>query len=54
MLLKKWSYSNTLASKNTSPEFIRFLCDRYNYEELSELTLSGGWGVDFEKKAISF
>lgn len=54
MLLKKRSYSNTLASKNTSPGFIKFLCDRYNYEEISGLTISGEWSVDFVKKQSHF
>lgn len=50
MLLKRRSYRNILTSRKPASNSTDFLHDSFRYDEISELTISGGWGVDFIKK----
>ena len=50
MLLKRRNSFDLFSSKRETSNYINFLCDSFRYNDISNVTASGCWGVDFIKK----
>lgn len=50
MLLKRPNSFDLFFSKRGASSYINFLCDSFKYNEISNVTASGCWGVDFIRK----
>lgn len=50
MLLKRRNRFSVFTSKKDTSSYLNFLCDSFRYNEISNATASGYWGVDFINK----
>ncbi|WP_299675508.1 PAS domain-containing sensor histidine kinase [uncultured Dokdonia sp.] len=50
MLLKRRNRFSVFSSKKDTSNYIHFLCNSFRYDEISNGTASGYWGIDFIKK----